>query len=289
MIPIATKIADRLHIRSYFDIQIRKARAGIVRDKRKVIYFTDELHEEFSITDITPRVIGDDYCYEPKGVWKRITRFFWYRIVATPCAYLYVKVFFRHRVTGRKKFKAFRRHGYFLYGNHTQDWADAFIPSIINFPQQDFVIVHPNNVSIPYVGKVTPSMGALPLPDTKAAGLHFMRALSHKIAEGHTVVIYPEAHIWPYYTGIRAFPDPSFLYPARMKCPVFCFTNTYQKRKNGKARIVTYIDGPFYPNEALPVKDRAAALRDTVYKTMCRRAENSDIEVIRYERKEENQ
>ena len=145
MIPIATKIADRLHIRSYFDILIRKARAGIVRDKRKVIYFTDELHEEFSITDITPRVIGDDYCYEPKGVWKRITRFFWYRIVATPCAYLYVKVFFRHRVTGRKKFKAFRRHGYFLYGNHTQDWADAFIPSIINFPQQDFVIVHPNN------------------------------------------------------------------------------------------------------------------------------------------------
>lgn len=32
----------------------------------------------------------------------------------------------------------------------------------------------------------------------------------------------------------------------QLKCPVMCFTNTYQKRKHGqKPRIVTYIDGPF--------------------------------------------
>ncbi len=258
-----------------------------MRDKRKVIIYSDELNDEFSLTDITPRVIGDDYVYEPKGLWKKITRFFWYRVIATPCAFLYMKIFFRYRVVGREKLKGFYRRGYFLYGNHTQDWGNAFAPSVINFPQQDFIIVHANNVSIPYVGKVTPSMGALPLPDTKAASLHFARAVAHKIEQGHTVVIYPEAHIWPYYTKIRPFRDASFFYPARLKCPVFCFTDTYRRRKNGKARIVTYIDGPFYPDESLSVPLRASFLRDEIYRTMCRRAASSDIEVIKYVQKEE--
>ena len=34
--------------------------------------------------------------------------------------------------------------------------------------------------------------------------------------------------------------------------PVFCFTNTYQKRKfSSKHRIVTYVDGPFFADKSL--------------------------------------
>lgn len=68
-------------------------------------------------------------------------------------------------------------------------------------------------------------------------------------------MIYPEAHIWPFYTGIRPFPDTSFRYPVQQKLPVFCLTNTYQRRgKSHIPQIVTYLDGPFYPDAELPAK-----------------------------------
>ena len=73
--------------------------------------------------------------------------------------------------------------------------------------------------------------------------------------------------------------------------PTFCFTNTYQKKGRRKhPQIVTYIDGPFYPDDTLPVRQQRKKLRDEVYDTMCKRAENSNVEWIKYvpaEKKEE--
>ena len=61
-------------------------------------------------------------------------------------------------------------------------------------------------------------------------------------------------------------------------------TNTYQmngKNKN-KLQIVTYIDGPFFPNDKLPLKERKKELRDKVYNQMVERSKNSNIEFIEY-------
>ena len=150
------------------------------------------------------------------------------------------------------------------------------------------MIVHPNNVSMPILGKVTPSMGALPLPDDREAYRNFLAAIEKRVAENKKIVIYPEAHIWPYYTGIRPFSDTSFHYPVKYKTPVFCFTNTYQKRRWSKhPRIVTYIDGPFYPDESIPERKRKTELRDRVYACMCERAKLSTVVKIQYIKKEE--
>ena len=40
-------------------------------DKRKVIYFTDELHDEFSTFTTTPPIITGSYDYERKSLFKR--------------------------------------------------------------------------------------------------------------------------------------------------------------------------------------------------------------------------
>ncbi len=256
-------------------------------DKRKVIYYSDELNEEFSLAQITPRRIDADYVYLHDSPFKRFTHFFWYRIVATPIAFLYVKCKFLHKVVGRKAFRACKKKGYFLYGNHTQDIGDAFMPNMMNFPKTDYIIVHPNNVSMPVLGRITPSLGALPIPDEREAFRNFNGAVDAHIERRHAVVIYPEAHIWPYYTGIRPFPDTSFAYPVRLNAPVYCFTNTYQKRKlSKKPRIVTYIDGPFYPDPDKPLRMRRKDLRDRVYETMCMRAKKSDHIQIQYIKKE---
>ena len=62
-------------------------------------------------------------------------------------------------------------------------------------------------------------------------------------------------------------------------------TNTYQKRKNGKVKIVTYIDGPFFWDNSLSKKDQKADLRNKVYNTMVERSKNSNFEYIKYVKK----
>ena len=256
-------------------------------DKRKVIYYQDELNDEFSTAVIEPRRIDGDYVYDRRGAFRAVSRFFWYRIVATPIAFMYVKLALRQRTVGREKLKPFRKTGIFLYGNHTQAVGDPFTPNVFCFPKRVSFVVHPNNVSMPVLGRINPSLGAIPLPDTREAYKNFVECINGRIEKNHAVVIYPEAHIWPYYTRIRPFPDASFGYPCKLGSPVFCFVNTYQRRGNSpKPRMVTYIDGPYYPDMELSLKERRARLREEVYAKMCERAELSDIEVIKYIKKD---
>jgi 1-acyl-sn-glycerol-3-phosphate acyltransferase len=258
-------------------------------DKRKVIYYTDELNDEFSSAEITPRFIGDDYVYEKKGALYSLYRFFLYRAVAAPLAFLYVKLSLHQKTVGREKLRAFRKSGIFLYGNHTQQIGDPLTPNVFCFPKRVSFVVHPNNVSMPVLGRLTPDLGAIPLPDTLEARRNFTSCVETRIKEGEAVVIYPEAHIWPYYTKIRPFTDDSFIFPAKSGAPVFCFTNVYRRRRIGrKPKMITYIDGPFHPDLSLAPRQRRRALRDAVYGAMCERAKLSDAEVIRYGRREAN-
>lgn len=251
--------------------------------EKQVIYYQDELNDEFSTAVITPKKIDGSYQYIYKGVWKRFTHFFWYRMVATPIAFLYLKLYFGHRIVNKEVVKPFRKTGWFLYGNHTHFLADALIPTMISTPKDMYVIVHPNNVSMPFLGRITPSLGALPLPDDAKATKNFLQAVETRIKENHGVTIYPEAHIWPYYTKIRPFQEASFRYPIQYQVPVFCFTNTYQKRKWRKTpRIVTYVDGPFYSEEMLKGKKQREELRNRVYETMVARSQNNTVEKIKY-------
>ncbi len=251
--------------------------------EEKIIYYKDELEDEFSTAVITPKKIDGSYKYIHKGWWKKLTHFFWYRIVATPMAFLGMKLYFGHKIINRKIIKEAKDTGWFIYGNHTHFMADALIPTLISTPKDMYVIVHPNNVSMPYLGRITPSLGAIPLPDEPEAAKNFINAIEQRIKEKNGVAIYPEAHIWPYYTKIRSFKDTSFRYPIQYKVPVYCFTNTYQKRRFRKVpRIITYIDGPFYPNKNLKGKIQREDLRNRVYETMVRRSEMNNVELIKY-------
>ncbi len=250
---------------------------------QKIIYYEDEHNDEFSSAVITPKKIDGDYKYIRN---KALSRFL-YNVIARPLAFLFTKLRYRQRSVGKEKLKEYKKTGYFVYGNHTQAGGDPIIPNVFLFPKNVYFIVHPNNVSMPVFGVFMPYLGALPLPDDMKAYRNFAAAVSQRISEKAAVVIYPEAHIWPYYTKIRDFPDTSFSYPCKENAPVFCFTNTYKKQKPFKTpRIVTYIDGPFFADGSLPLKQRVKALRDEVYKTMCERARLSDCEYIKYIKKE---
>ena len=71
----------------------------------------------------------------------------------------------------------------------------------------------------------------------------------------------------------------------------FAMTTCYQKRKIGSfPKTVTFIDGPFYPDESLPMAERKKVLRDQCYNAMKDRAEkNSTYEYIAYRKKEDGE
>ena len=254
--------------------------------EKRVIYYSDPLNEEFSDARINPRVIDGSYRYFHGRLWD-LGSLLIQNLFSMPIKLLYLKCKFRLKYVGKEKLKACQNHGYFIYGNHTQPFADTFIPSIADYPKRNFFIVSPANVSMPGMGRLVELLGAIPIPSGIEGMKHFVSAVEEKIRRGFSVTIYPEAHIWPYYTHIRPFRDVSFKYPVSLNCPVFSLTNTYHRRgKTGeKVRIVTYIDGPFFPDETLKSRMRQQALRDQVYAKMAERSEESDFELIEYREK----
>ncbi len=250
--------------------------------KPKIVYYKDELNDEFSEAQITPIKIDKDYVYFKNTIFYKMSAFFWYRLVAIPIAYTYIKFKFRHKVIGKSKVKKCKE-GSFLYGNHTHHLTDVIVPTMISSPKKAYVIVHANNASIPYLKKVITKLGAIPLPDDYSAAKNFQHCLTTRYNEGKTITIYPEAHIWPYCTFIRPFTSASFRYPVTMGTKCFCFTNTYQKRRFSKhPKMVTYVDGPFYPDDSLSKKDAQQKLRDEIFEVMNERAKLSNVVLVNY-------
>ena len=258
--------------------------------QEKIIYYKDELNEEFSTAKILPRKIDENYKYIHKSVIWNAIAFLLQNVLSVPIKFLYAKIKFKIKYVGKEKLKPYKKQGYFIYGNHTQIFADTFITSNTNYPKKNFFIVNPENVSMKFLGNVVEMLGAIPIPGNKEAMKNFLEVIEKRIKDGNSVTIFPEAHIWPYYTKIRPFKTVSFKYPVQLNVPTFSVTNTYQTygKNNDKVRIVTYVDGPFFPDDGCKtMKEKQQNLRYKVYKKMVERSQNSNIEVIKYVKKED--
>lgn len=253
-----------------------------MNNNRKIIYYKDELNDEFSKAKIKPRVINENYKYIHKNPLWNIASFVTQNILLVPIRILYAKIKFKVEYIGKEKLRSYKKTGYFVYVNHTQPFGDTLIPSIPIYPKRNFFIVNPENVSMKVLGNFVQMMGAIPIPSNLDAMKNFKKAIEKTIRDNHAITIYPEAHIWPYYTRIRPFKSTSFTYPVELDVPAFSITNTYQAYGKNKIKIVSYIDGPFFANKELPKALQKKDLRDKVYNQMVERSQNSNIEVIKY-------
>ena len=255
---------------------------------KRVIYYEDELNDEFSTAKIEPRKIDENYKYVHKNVIWNACAFLLQNVISVPIKYLYAKIKFRTKCIGKEKLKKYKKQGYFIYGNHTQAFADTFLISNVVFPKRNYLIVNPENVSMKFLGNVVQMLGAIPIPSNKEAMKNFLDTIEKRIKKGYSITIFPEAHIWPYYTKIRPFKSVSFKYPVKLGVPAFCMTNTYQSygKNKDRVKIVSYIDGPFFPDEGLNLKAQQENLRNKIYDCMVERSKNSNIEIIKYEKKE---
>ena len=116
--------------------------------EQRIIYYKDELNDEFSGAEITPRVIDENYKYIHKNPLWNFASFLLQNVISMPIKVLYGKLKFRIKYIGKEKLKPYRKEGYFVYVNHTQAFADTFIPSIPIYPKRNFFIVNPENISM---------------------------------------------------------------------------------------------------------------------------------------------
>ena len=254
---------------------------------KKVIYYKDEINDDFAGNNIKTKDLPENYVYLKKNPLWRAGAFVLYYIIAFPIVTVYNKILHGERIKNRRVLRGFKKKGYYLYGNHTMMAADAFTPARVTFPKKANIIVNPDAVSIPVVSLLVEMLGGVPIATNLRGMKKFTTAMNEYSERQKVIMIYPEAHIWPYYTGIRPFKDVSFKYPAKDGRPVFCFTRVFKKRKlSRKPKVTVYIDGPFFPEEGNSVKENQKYLRDCVYDAMLNRSALNETEYVRYVRQD---
>lgn len=239
--------------------------------------------------------LAKDYDYVRYGLWNRLLD--WLMLcVLWLVAVVYVRLVRRVHIHGRERLRPYLHSGLFLYGNHTQPVLDPFIALLTLTGSRPYGIVSTANFGIPLLGRLMPWCGALPVIHTPLGQRRLTQAVYDHIRLGHPIVVYPEAHVWPYCTQIRPFSAASFAWAVETAKPAFTMTTVYRhkhpNKKNGNnadihlerevPRMDIYIDGPFFPDTACPPRLARQRLCAVVREAMLRRAALSDYEYIRY-------
>ena len=245
-------------------------------------YYQDEINDDFANNGIVAKHNKVGYKYIHKNIFFRFFSTL-LRTIARPLIWLMNKIVYKQKIVNKKILKKYKKSGYFIYANHTTSMGDAYTPNILS--RKNYILVGEEATSIPFVRTIVSMLGALPIPYHSENIKPFLDSVQYYIKDKKaSITIYPEAHIWPTYTKIRNFKHASFRYPVDLNVPCFSITNTYRPGKNPKKpKLVSIIDGPFYPNPSLNRADAIKDLRDQIYENMVNRAaEVPQIEQIRY-------
>ena len=257
--------------------------------EERVFYYASEEDDPIKTDEQEKKVevgLPEGYEFIPKNPFVKLYSAVLFRIFKLFGQY-YERGYWQAKFYGREKLKKARGKGYVIYANHTNPFHDVFGPALAA-DRRIFTIISPVNLKIPGIGKVLPYIGGLPLGKTTEEKKAFNEAADERLKQKKVLVIYPEAHVWPYATKIRNFPagDRSFKYAVRNNLPIFTMTTTYHKRKDKKRgdlpRMDVYIDGPFWPDVNLGEDENRAKLAKEAYDSMVKYSKKSSYEYFQY-------
>lgn len=259
----------------------------------RVFYYKTEEDDPIETKEQKNKIeigLPENYQFIPKNIFLKIYSSILYRIFKIFGQY-YERKYWQAKFYGREKLKKAKGKGYVIYANHTNPFHDVFGPAIAA-DRRIFTIISPVNLKVPGIGKFLPYIGGLPLGKTKQEKAAFNKAVDKRLKQKKALVIYPEAHVWPYATKVRKFPagDKSFKYAVRNNLPIFTMTTTYHKRKNNEhgqlPRMDVYIDGPFWPDPQISEDENRAKLAKAAYDSMVKYSKKNNYKYFEYRKKE---
>ena len=263
-----------------------------IPESERVFYYKNEEDDPIKTDEQEKKVevgLPEEYEFIPKNPFVRLYSAFLFRVFWI-FGQWYERWYWQAKFFGREKLKKAKGKGYLIYANHTNPFHDVFGPAIMA-DRRIFTIISPVNLMIPGIGKYLPMIGGLPLGKTRDEKQAFNEAVDTRLKQKKVLVIYPEAHVWPYATKIRKFPagDKSFKYATRNNLPIFTMTTTYHKRTKRKKgdlpRMDIYLDGPFYPDEKKSEEENRADLAKKAYDSMVKYSKKNTYEYFEYRKK----
>ena len=251
------------------------------------LYYHDPQNDDFTHHSAPlNKKVDKNFRYEHRNIFFRAGSFLLYYLVAFPVLWVYCKLRYGVKVRGKKNLRAVKG-GYVLYCNHTNVMDVAFTFVFATFPKRSLIVCSPNVVGMPGIRHIVKMLGALPVPGDLAALKQFMRMIDRKLAAGNAVVVMPEAHIWPYYTGVRDFPKTSFSYAAKNRVPAVPMSVTYRRPRGPfkawmKPRVNITIGQPIPFDASRSAAENAQAMRDQTYQFMCENARKDNVALYEY-------
>ena len=256
----------------------------------KTIYYSDELNDDFASTqNIHTKPLPEDYKWVRNGfLWKLFSGILYYLIIY-PIAKIINRFYLGLRIKNRRVIKKLHA-GCFLYSNHTLHLDPLISAEVSGWGHRTYFIAGNDTFSISGIQHLVAMLGAMPVAYNMNSMKKMVHSINERYRQGACITIYPEAHIWPYYTGIRNFPDASFAYPVGLNAPVVAMVATYRKRR-GLSRLLfnhpcvtVHCSDPMYANPNLGRKAAKKELRNRVYDWMKKTAEEyNQYEYIYYE------
>lgn len=232
---------------------------------QQVRYYQDEVTDDFCQTKTNKEVYVDGtYQYLSSSYLFKALSFIVYYLFALPILFIYAYVFKGVRVYGRENLRQLNS-GYIMYANHTHE-IDAFLGHVMYArPKRTYIIANKDAISIKGLSLLVKGLGALPVPDTMNGLTNLNKAIASLLERKKAIMIYPEAKIWHYYTGLRPFPITSFRFAANNNVPAVPIAITYRRPKGllknyKKPRMTAYIGEPIHNKDDLNNKENARML-----------------------------
>ncbi len=253
--------------------------------KTRTIYWSNELEDDFNQTISSRPEVPKDYHY---GSRCKFLSWILYYLIAKPILGLYC-FFHGIKVVGRKNLKRLKGEGAFIYANHVA-LSDAIKYQAYVVPSKRVNIIgYSDTLSLKIVGKLVRGLGYIPIPHD----LHNMKKMEDYIKQcikkKQYILIFPEAHIWPYYTKIRNFKSVSFHYPASMQAPIIPMVTVWRGNGKRKPKQTIVIGKPIKPFKGESLKVNKEYLHEQCLLAMKAISEKySQPEYIKYIKQEKD-
>lgn len=223
----------------------------------KTTFFYDEQNDDFFSGKNYDGIIDHKYKYISTHILKQAFDFVLYYFVAFPILWAFLRIC-GVQIKDKKNIKALKSQGFFVFGNHTNP-IDAFVVQVaITFPKRTYIVCQSNTQKIPFLKHLTKSLGALPIGQTFLAQKNFDKATKHVLAKKSAIVVFPEAHIWPHYTGVRPLNFSSFKLASKNKMPIVPIAVTYRKsRFSPRPKTTIFVGTPVFFDTNLSINQNA--------------------------------
>ena len=261
--------------------------------KTKTIYWSNELTDDFDEVGLSRPGVPEGYNYRRTNFFLNVIGAFLYHIIAKPVLGIYC-LFKGIRWKNKHNLKALKGKGAYFYANHTAI-TDVFkLQSLVFFfGRRINILGYSDTLSMPFVRVLAKMLGYLPVPlkgDVKNLLALNDACQFYVEKKKQYVLIYPEAHIWPYYTHIRNFTAASFSYPSRQNLPVVPVVTVWRKPLIGKKPKQTIIFGePIFPKEGISQNENRDYLHERCLEQMKKISDSyHQYEYIKYIKKDSN-